>query len=96
MSEENYTYILQCSDGTYYTGWTNDLGKRVAAHNDGTGSKYTRARRPVKLVYCEAFETKQEAMRREWQIKHMRRADKQKLIAATAAAKELAGTAGCR
>ena len=80
MSEENYTYILQCSDGTYYTGWTNDLEKRVAAHNDGTGSKYTRARRPVKLVYCEEFETKQEAMRREWEIKQMRRAEKQKLI----------------
>ena len=81
MSErKNYTYILRCSDGTYYTGWTNDLEKRLASHNDGTGSKYTRARRPVELVYSECFETKQEAMRREWEIKHMRREDKQKLI----------------
>ena len=81
MSEtKNYTYILRCSDGTLYTGWTNDLEKRLASHNDGTGSKYTRTRRPVELVYAESFETKQEAMRREWEIKHMSRADKQKLI----------------
>ena len=80
MAEKNYTYILRCSDGTFYTGWTNDLEKRIASHNDGTGGKYTRARRPVKLVYHEAFETKQEAMSREWQIKHMSRADKEKII----------------
>ena len=81
MSEGmNYTYILRCSDGTYYTGWTNDLQKRLASHNDGTGSKYTRTRLPVELVYSECFETKQEAMRREWEIKQMHRADKQKLI----------------
>ena len=76
----NYTYILRCSDGTLYTGWTNDLEKRIASHNDGTGGKYTRARRPVELVYHEAFKTKQEAMSREWQIKHMSRQDKEKLI----------------
>ena len=80
MAEKNYTYILRCSDGTLYTGWTNDLEKRIASHNDGTGGKYTRARRPVKLVYHEAFKTKQEAMSREWQIKHMSRADKEKII----------------
>ena len=80
---KNYTYILRCSDGTFYTGWTNDLEKRIASHNDGTGGKYTRARRPVELVYKEVFETKQEAMSREWQIKHMSRADKQKLIEGT-------------
>ena len=80
MAERNYTYIIRCSDGTLYTGWTNDLEKRIASHNDGTGGKYTRARRPVKLVYHEAFKTKQEAMSREWQIKHMSRQDKDKLI----------------
>ena len=80
MKKENYTYMLRCSDGTLYTGWTNDLEKRVASHNDGTGGKYTRARRPVKLVYHETFETKQEAMSREWQIKHMSREEKEKLI----------------
>lgn len=80
MKEMNYTYILRCSDGTFYTGWTNDLEKRIASHNDGSGGKYTRTRRPVELVYHEAFETKQEAMSREWQIKHMSRKDKEKLI----------------
>lgn len=83
MSEKKqfcYTYILRCSDGTYYTGWTNDLEKRIASHNDGSGSKYTRARRPVALAYYETYETKEEAMRREWQIKHLPRAEKRKLI----------------
>ena len=59
----NYTYILQCADGTLYTGWTNDLEKRLTAHNKGTASKYTRVRRPVSLLYYETFETKEEAMR---------------------------------
>ena len=62
----NYTYILKCSDGTYYTGWTNDMAKRLKTHNEGKGAKYTRARLPVTLAYYEAFETKEEAMRREW------------------------------
>ena len=65
----NYTYILKCSDGTYYTGWTNDMAKRLKTHNEGKGAKYTRARLPVTLAYYEAFETKEEAMRREWEIK---------------------------
>ena len=79
-AQGNYAYILRCSDGTLYTGWTNDLDKRLAAHNEGKGSKYTRARRPVELVYFEAFATKQDAMRREVRIKQMNRADKEKLI----------------
>lgn len=54
----NYTYILQCADGTYYTGWTNNLEKRVEDHNQNRGAKYTRGRTPVKLVYSETFETK--------------------------------------
>ena len=61
----NYTYILLCADGTLYTGWTNDLGKRLEAHNAGKGAKYTRSRRPVRLFYQEAFETREDAMRRE-------------------------------
>ncbi len=79
-AQGNYAYILRCSDGTYYTGWTNDLDKRLASHNEGKGSKYTRTRLPVELVYFEAFATKQEAMRREARIKKMRRRDKEKLI----------------
>jgi putative endonuclease len=76
----NYTYILRCADGTYYTGWTNDLDKRLTAHNAGTASKYTRPRRPVSLAYHETFGTKEEAMRREWEIKQLTRKQKETLI----------------
>nr|WP_297770843.1 GIY-YIG nuclease family protein [uncultured Butyrivibrio sp.] len=76
----NYTYILECADGTYYCGWTNDLEKRVKAHNEGKGGKYTRARLPVKLVYHEEFDTKEEAMSREWHIKQLTRNQKKELI----------------
>ncbi len=76
----NYVYILKCADGTLYTGWTNDLEKRLKAHNDGTGSKYTRARLPVTLVYFEEYEDKREAMSREWHIKSLTREQKLKLI----------------
>ena len=72
----NYTYILKCKDGSLYTGWTNDLEQRVAAHNTGKGAKYTKARRPVELVYFEEFETKEQAMKREYAIKQMARKDK--------------------
>ena len=78
----NYTYILKCADGTFYTGWTNDLDRRLAAHNAGKGGKYTRSHRPVSLAYFETFETKTEAMRREVQIKQLTRAQKLELIEA--------------
>ncbi len=77
----NYTYILTCSDGTLYTGWTTDIEKRVEKHNSGKGAKYTSGRRPVKLEYFEKFETKQEAMKREYAIKKLSRKEKLKLIA---------------
>ena len=77
----NYTYIVRCTDGTLYCGWTNHLKERVAAHNSGKGAKYTKSRRPVELVYYEEFETKEEAMRREAQIKRMEREEKLELIA---------------
>ena len=76
----NYTYILSCADGTLYTGWTNDLDRRLAAHNAGKGGKYTRVRLPVTLVYHEEFDTKEEAMSREYAIKQMTRAQKMRLI----------------
>ncbi|WP_423972038.1 GIY-YIG nuclease family protein [Elusimicrobium simillimum] len=76
----HYTYILKCADGTLYTGWTNNLDKRLAAHNSGKGGKYTRARCPVELVYNETFSTKQDAQRREYAIKRMTRQDKLALI----------------
>ena len=73
-----YTYMVQCSGGTLYTGWTNDLKKRLEKHNAGKGARYTRGRLPVKLVYYEVFATKSEAMKREAQIKKLSR--KQKLL----------------
>ena len=76
----NYTYILRCSDNSLYTGWTNDLEKRVEMHNAGKGAKYTKARLPVKLVYYETFETKEDAMRREYVIKQMKKKEKEELI----------------
>ena len=76
----NYTYLLECADRTLYCGWTNDLEKRVNAHNSGSGAKYTKPRRPVVLVYYEEFETKEEAMRREAAIKRMTRQEKKRLI----------------
>ena len=72
----NYTYILMCGDNTLYTGWTNDIEKRLTAHNCGRGAKYTRTRLPVKLVYLEEHETKEQAMSREWHIKRLSREDK--------------------
>lgn len=76
----NFTYILRCADGTFYTGWTNDLEKRLKSHNEGTASKYTRARRPVEMVYYEEFETKQAAMQREYALKQLSRAQKAAII----------------
>lgn len=76
----NYCYILRCADGTLYTGWTNDLDRRLRAHNAGRGGKYTRVRRPVELAYYERFSSKEEAMSREWHIKRLAREQKRKLI----------------
>ena len=76
----NYVYILECADGTLYTGWTNNLEKRLEVHNKGKGAKYTRARLPVKLVYNEEFEDKISAQKREYAIKKLKRSDKLKLI----------------
>lgn len=74
-----YTYIVRCADGTLYTGWTADIKKRLAAHNAGKGAKYTKSRRPVQLVWSQAFSTKHEAMHWEWQIKQWSRAEKETL-----------------
>ena len=80
----NYTYMLRCGDGSLYTGWTNDLEKRVKTHAAGRGGKYTRSRLPVELVWYESFETKQQAMAREWEIKHrLTREEKLALISET-------------
>ena len=76
----NYTYILRCKDDSLYTGWTNNLEKRIQNHNAGKGAKYTKTRRPVKLVYYEEHETKNEAMSREYAIKQLTRKEKENLI----------------
>ena len=76
----NAVYILRCGDGTLYTGWTNDLDKRLKTHAAGKGAKYTRARLPVTLVYTEAFETEHEARSRECHIKRLSRGQKLSLI----------------
>ncbi len=75
-----YAYILKCADGTLYTGWTNNLEKRLKTHNDGKGGKYTRSRLPCKLFYYEEFEDKIKAQRREWEIKRLSRKQKLALI----------------
>lgn len=76
----NYVYILRCNDDSLYTGWTNNLEKRVKAHSNGKGAKYTKARLPVELVYFEEYENKVEAMRREYVIKQLKRKEKLMLI----------------
>lgn len=76
----NYVYMLRCRDGSLYTGWTNDLEKRLKAHNSGSASKYTRTRLPAELVYFEEWESKEAAMSREWHIKRLCREEKLKLI----------------
>ena len=76
----NFVYILKCSDNTLYTGWTNDLNGRVHMHNAGNGAKYTKGRRPVQLMYFETFETKSQALKREYEIKQLCRSEKLKLF----------------
>ncbi|KAB1434297.1 GIY-YIG nuclease family protein [Candidatus Galacturonibacter soehngenii] len=76
----NYTYIVKCKDETFYTGWTNDLDKRIEAHNKKKGAKYTKSRVPVTLMYYEEFKTKEEAMKREYEIKKLNRKQKERLM----------------
>ena len=75
-----YCYILECSDGTFYTGWSSDPERRLRQHNRGTGARYTRSRRPVRLVYVEELPDKSAALKRERAIKTLGRLKKLKLI----------------
>ena len=75
-----YAYLVECADGSYYAGWTTNLSTRLAAHNAGIGSRYTRARLPVRLVYWAEFCDKQSAMRQEAAIKKMTRRQKVQLV----------------
>ena len=81
MAEEYYTYMVRCSDGTFYTGWTVDPERRVRTHNTGQGARYTKTRRPVRLVFLEKHLSRAEAMRRERAIKGMGRVAKLRLVA---------------
>lgn len=79
----NYIYILKCGDNTLYTGWTTDIKNRLALHRSGRGAKYTRGRGPLELVYLEISGSKEDALRREFQIKQLPREEKLKLIGAS-------------
>lgn len=79
-NSNHFFYVLECADQSYYAGYTNDIDKRVATHNAGKGAKYTRARVPVKCIYAETFETKQEAMRAEYAFKQLNRVQKSKYM----------------
>ena len=75
-----YTYLARCNDGSLYTGYTVDLNEREAKHNEGKGARYTRVRLPVKIVYSEEFQTKSEAMKREYEIKCLSKKEKEGLV----------------
>jgi putative endonuclease len=77
----HHVYVLECADGTFYTGYTTDVERRVAEHDAGEGAKYTRGRTPVELVHVESFETQSAAMSREYEVKQLSRADKEQLVA---------------
>lgn len=78
---EHYFYVLECADGSYYAGYTNDLEKRLEAHNTGKGAKYTRAKGPVEMIYHESFSTKTAAMKAEYAFKQLSKAKKIRYIA---------------
>ena len=78
---EHFVYIARCQDNTLYTGYTTDLEAREATHNNGKGAKYTRSRLPIQIVYHEVFDSKSEAMKREYQIKQLTKSEKEDLIA---------------
>lgn len=80
MEVKAYMYVVECCDGSYYTGYTTDVKKRVTVHNSGKGAKYTRARLPVKLIYAEGFNSKEEAMSAEALLKRKKRAQKESYL----------------
>ncbi|MBT4916850.1 GIY-YIG nuclease family protein [Candidatus Peregrinibacteria bacterium] len=75
-----YAYLARCSDQSLYSGYTNDIERRENAHNDGTGARYTRMRRPVEIVYFEEFKNRSDAMKRECEFKKLKKEDKEGLI----------------
>jgi len=80
VSDDHYVYVLRCADDTLYTGYTTDVERRVAEHDAGEGAKYTRGRIPVECVHVEAFDSKSAAMSREYEVKQLSRAEKERLV----------------
>jgi putative endonuclease len=80
MAPSHHVYVLECADGTFYTGYTTDVERRVAEHDAGEGAKYTRGRTPVEVVHRESFEDRSAAMAREHEIKQLSRAEKERLV----------------
>ena len=76
----SYVYVPRCGDGSLYTGWTNDLKQRLAAHQSGKGAKYTRGRLPIDMVYYEELPDKSTALKRENELKNLKKAEKELLI----------------
>lgn len=76
----HHVYILECADGTYYTGYTTDVDRRVEEHNAGTAAKYTRGRTPVEVIHTETYDSQSAAMQREYAIKQLRRPAKEELV----------------
>ena len=80
MENKHYFYVLQCRDSSFYAGYTNDLEKRIKTHNDKKGAKYTRFRTPVRLIHSEIFESKSEALKKEYAFKQLTRKQKEAYI----------------
>ena len=78
-----FAYLARCNDNTLYSGYTNDIGKRELAHNEGKGARYTRMRRPIKIVYFEEFNNRDEAMKREYELKQLNKKEKERLTNTT-------------
>lgn len=74
-----FAYLARCNDDTLYSGYTNNIEKRELAHNEGKGARYTRMRRPVRIVYFEEFKNRDDAMKREYQLKHLNKNEKERL-----------------
>ena len=89
-NNQYYFYVLECSDGSYYAGYTNDVTRRVKMHNQGKGAKYTRGRTPVSIVYKKDFSTKSEALKAEYQFKQLDRKEKEQVVKKEPSASDVA------
>ncbi|HZG60903.1 MAG TPA: GIY-YIG nuclease family protein [Anoxybacillus sp.] len=80
MENDHYFYVVECSDGSYYAGYINNLSARIRRHNEGKGAKYTRSRTPVKLIFSRKYPTKREALQAEYRFKQLSRKEKEQFI----------------